>query len=316
MADSAALYLRSQISEIEHKIKEAQKLLEDPGLADLAKEEISSLELQKASLEASIASIEYQGNDADTTEAGINPNQATLELRAGTGGDEAKIWADDLQRMYMRYLENHKIKVEALDAGYFKLSGKDIYNIFKFESGVHRVQRVPETESQGRIHTSTASVAVLPVVSKSSVEIRDEDLEWQFVRSGGAGGQNVNKVNTAVRLTHKPTGIMIACSQERTQIRNRDLALELLRSRLWEIEEEKRLGTIDAQRKAAVGKATRAEKIRTFNFPQNRVTDHRINESWYNLESMLEGNIEEMLETVARKMSDPTGDNEDVQTEN
>jgi peptide chain release factor 1 len=175
------------------------------------------------------------------------------------------------------------------------------YDILKYESGVHRVQRVPSTEAQGRIHTSTASVAVLPEIPARAIEIRDDDLEWQFIRAGGAGGQNVNKVNTAVRLTHKPTGTQVSARQERTQSQNREIALEILRSMLWEIEEEKRLQTI-GQARSAIGRAQRAEKIRTYNYPQNRVTDHRITTSWYSLETILEGDLFKVIPVVRAKL--------------
>ena len=175
------------------------------------------------------------------------------------------------------------------------------YQIFKYESGVHRVQRVPETESQGRIHTSTASVAVLPEIQQNAVEIRDEDLDWQFMRAGGAGGQSVNKTSSAVRLTHVPSGIVVTSSRERKQAQNRQIALELLRSQLWEIEEEKKMAKLGKAR-SAIGRNMRAEKIRTYNYPQNRVTDHRINESWYNLESLVDGDLEKVLLEIREKL--------------
>lgn len=308
--------LKSQIEEIDAKIADAKDLLADPELAQLAQEDIQSLTNQKQALEESITSLTADYSDLPDTGSDINPNRATLEIRAGAGGEEAKIWAEDLLRMYMRFAESHKFGVEALDSGIVKITGKNIYTLLKYESGVHRVQRVPETESQGRIHTSTASVAVLPIINPKALEIREEDLDWQFVRSGGAGGQNVNKVNTAVRLTHVPTDIVVLCSKERTQVRNREIALEVLRSQLWEIEEEKRLGSLESQRKAAVGRAMRAEKIRTYNYPQNRVTDHRANLSWHNLDSILEGNLEKMLTQITTAMSDSDQDESPDTTEN
>ena len=204
--------------------------------------------------------------------------------------------------MYLRFAEKLKLKVEFIDDAIVKIKGHcslgSAYQVFKFESGVHRVQRVPTTEAQGRIHTSTASVAVLPEVHPSVINIREEDLEWQFIRSGGAGGQSVNKTNSAVRLTHKPSGIMISARQERKQAQNRQIALELLRAQLWEIEEEakqKQLG--DAR--SAIGRQMRSEKIRTYNFPQNRLTDHRIHQSWHNLDVILEGNLETVVTAPA-----------------
>jgi peptide chain release factor 1 len=176
-----------------------------------------------------------------------------------------------------------------------KIKGKNAYGTLKYEAGVHRVQRVPETESSGRIHTSTASVAVLPEVPPNRIEIHEEDLDWKFTTGGGHGGQNVNKVATAVLLTHRPSGIVINCRQERYQQQNREIALELLRSRLWEQEEEKRLSTITQKRRNAVGTAARSEKIRTYNFPQSRVTDHRIKKSWHNLHQILGGYLDEII---------------------
>lgn len=172
------------------------------------------------------------------------------------------------------------------------------YGLLKFESGVHRVQRIPQTESHGRIHTSTASVVVLPEITPLEVEIKDNELAWAFSHSGGPGGQNVNKVSTAVRLTHIPSGLVISVRQERTQQQNKSIALELLRSKLWEIEQEKTLKTLEQQRTTAVGRGSRAEKIRTYNFPQNRITDHRINKSWHNLDVVLEGGLEEIISEV------------------
>ena len=297
--------IQKQIESIKLQIKDAKKLLTDESLKALATAEIKDLTDQKQALEASIANIvgDFQ-SAAQNTDSAINPNNCTLEIRAGTGGEEAKNWGENLLRMYMRFFQTKKWEASFLDGKVLKVSGKNCYLLLRHESGVHRVQRVPDTESSGRIHTSTASIAVLPIIKPTELEIKDDELDWQFTKSGGAGGQNVNKVNTAVRLTHKPTGIVISCSSERTQIRNRDIALDMLRSQLWEIEEEKRLGSLEAQRKAAVGRAMRAEKIRTYNFPQNRVTDHRIKKSWHSLEAILEGDIQDMLTHTSKQMQE------------
>ena len=201
-----------------------------------------------------------------------------MEVRQGVGGDEAKIWASDLLRMYTRYAVNQSWRVEELEEGVIKIRGEEVFDQLKYETGVHRVQRVPTTEKAGRIHTSTASVVVLPEVPENIVEIKDGDLEWQFTTGGGHGGQNVNKVATAVRLTHKPTGIVTTARQERSQEQNRKIALSLLRSQLWEINEEEKSSVLSAQR-SKIGRSMRSEKIRTYNYPQNRVTDHRINKS-------------------------------------
>jgi peptide chain release factor 1 len=286
-------YLKPQIDIIDQKIQEAKFFLEDPQMSDIAKEEIQKLEDQKKNI------IDAVTKSEDTEEGqDLNPNIAIVEIRGAAGGEEAKIWGTDLLRMYMRYAENHSWKMELLDDLVMKVKGKDAYNKFKYESGVHRVQRVPITEKNGRIHTSTATVAILPQVPKTSIDLNPNDLEISFSRAGGHGGQNVNKVSTAVRLIHKPTGIVVSCRQERTQIQNRQIAEDLLRSRLWEIEEEKRLSKITTQRSAAVGHGSRSEKIRTYNYPQNRVTDHRINKSWYDLENIMDGDLDKVFEEL------------------
>lgn len=217
-----------------------------------------------------------------------------MEVRQGVGGDEAKIWAEDLLRMYTRFAESRKWKVEVLDEGVIKIKGEGAYEALRYETGVHRVQRVPTTEKAGRIHTSTASVVVLPEVPETVIDIKDNDLEWQFTTGGGHGGQNVNKVATAVRLTHKPTGIVTTARQERSQEQNRKIALSLLRSQLWEIEEEKNRVQVTGYR-SQIGRSMRSEKIRTYNYPQNRVTDHRINQSWHQLDAILDGQMQELL---------------------
>lgn len=217
-----------------------------------------------------------------------------MEVRQGVGGDEAKIWAEDLLRMYSRYAVNKSWRVEELEDGVIKIKGDGAYDALRYETGVHRVQRVPTTEKAGRIHTSTASVVVLPEVPETVIDIKDNDLEWQFTTGGGHGGQNVNKVATAVRLTHKPTGIVTTARQERSQEQNRKIALSLLRSQLWEIEEEKNKAQVTGYR-SQIGRSMRSEKIRTYNYPQNRVTDHRINQSWHQLDAILDGQMQELL---------------------
>ena len=286
---------QQQLDELNTRIEENRTLLHDSELGLLAIEELKNLEGQKKSLEDAADAI-TSAKDRNTITT-LTFSNCTMEIRPGTGGDEAKIWMNDLLRMYSRYAAVRKWKVDEIDEGIIKFIGKDAYETLKYEGGVHRVQRVPATESQGRIHTSTASVAVLPEVPPTPIEIKDDDLEWQFTRAGGHGGQNVNKVASAVRLTHKPTGIIVESRRERYQARNRDLALEILRAKLWEIEEEKRERSIEGSR-SVIGRAMRAEKIRTYNYPQNRVTDHRIHKSWYALETMMEGNIEDMIEAL------------------
>src|SRR3972149_6326265 len=225
------------------------------------------------------------------------PQTCYVEIRGATGGDEAKIWGSDLLRMYQRYATKKSWKIFLVDENVLRISGLGVFDALKNESGVHRVQRVPVTEKRGRIHTSTATVTVLPEVKETDVQINPTDLEWQFTTGGGHGGQNVNKVATAVRLTHKPTGIVVQARQERVQEQNRKIALALLRSLLWEREQEEKLALVKDQR-SKIGRSMRAEKVRTYNFPQNRVTDHRIGKSWYKLEKIVEGDLGDVLETV------------------
>ena len=232
-------------------------------------------------------------------------NGALVEIRAGTGGGEAALFAGDLFRMYSRFAERNGFALETLDSsrtdigGYkeivFSLSGKNVYNLLKQESGVHRVKRIHETEKGGRVHTSTASVAILPKVPETKINIKSQDIKFETTRSGGPGGQNVNKVETAVRLIHAPTGIVIRSQTERSQARNKELALEILRSKLYQMEEDKRRSTEEGLRKSQIGTAERAEKIRTYNFPHDRITDHRIQKSWHNIANIMDGNLDDII---------------------
>lgn len=234
----------------------------------------------------------------------MNPDVAILEFRPGPGGDEAKIWAGDLLRMYTRYANLSDFKVEALDDFVIRVRGPEAFTKLQYEAGTHRVQRIPTTERHGRIHTSTATVAVLPDIPESEVTIRQDDLEWEFYRSGGKGGQNVNKVSSAVRLRHKPTGLVVTCQTERDQFQNRQVALSLLRAKLWERELLEREAAVTEQR-SVIGRGMRSEKIRTYNYPQNRVTDHRINKSWHNLEDVMDGKLNKVTEALSTLLDSP-----------
>ena len=304
-------YLKEQIDQIDKRIADIKPLLEDPEMAELAKAEIAELEKQKGELESSVVSRQSSENSESLTadsKAILNTDSCILEIRSAAGGDEAGLFAGDLTRMYTRFAQNLRWSIEELNRSegklgqikevVLKITGKDCYNLLKYESGVHRVQRVPVTESSGRIHTSTATVAVLPEIGKTQIIINPSDIEFEAFRSGGAGGQNVNKVSTAVRLTHIPTGITVTAQTERSQLQNRENALSLLRAKLWEMEQQKKIGGIEAQRAAQVGTGGRSEKIRTYNFPQNRVTDHRINKSWHNLDKILEGDLDGIIKAL------------------
>jgi peptide chain release factor 1 len=228
--------------------------------------------------------------------------KAYIEIRPAAGGHEAKIWATDLLRMYLRYASKKGWKVSPVDEFTLVILGPSVFDLLKNESGVHRVQRIPVTEKRGRIHTSTATVAVLPEIKEREIQINPDDLEWQFFRASTQGGQNVQKVSTAVRLIHKPSGIVVTAQQERSQEQNRRIALELLRSKLWERQEKEKAKTIAGYR-SAIGRGMRAEKIRTYNYPQNRVTDHRIGKSWKNLDSIIDGNLDKLIEATHKPTS-------------
>lgn len=303
-------YSKKQLDEIETKIAEAKKLLDDSSMAQLAQQEITQLEKQKIELEKSMNPASPAGGRELSTE-NHDSSAVILEIRAAAGGNEAGLFASDLYRMYTKYATSQGWKIEELDRNegglgnikevVAKISGKGVYEKLGFESGVHRVQRVPKTESSGRIHTSTATVAVLPQIPNAQVEVNPADIQFEAFRAGGHGGQNVNKVSTAVRLKHIPTGLVVKAQTERSQAQNRDIAMQILHSKIFQMEEEKRLSQISGQRAAQVGAGQRSEKIRTYNFPQNRLTDHRINKSWHDLESILDGNLDKIIETLSQK---------------
>ena len=274
----------------------------DADMKELASAEQEDLQSKFDKLEAEIKELLVPKDPNDS-------KNAILEIRAGTGGDEAALFAADLYRMYTRYAERIGWKMEivtynessgpgGLKEVIINVTGKDIYGTIKYESGVHRVQRVPETETQGRVHTSAASVAVLPEADEVDVIINSVDLKIDVFRSGGAGGQNVNKVETAIRITHLPTGVVVQCQDERSQLKNKQKAMKVLRSRILEAEIEKQNQLVSQKRKLMVGSGDRSDKIRTYNFPQNRLTDHRIGLTMYNLAQVMEGDLEELFEKL------------------
>lgn len=287
-------YLKQELKRLDKQIQKAKASLSDPQLKPLAQEEIKKLEAQKKAL----TSIPSSKKQKPTTSLGKRLGNTIIEVRAAAGGEEAKIWADDLINMYSRFANSQKLEVTTIDDNIIKIKGKQAYPLFKYEAGVHRVQRIPITESQGRIHTSTATVAVLPEVKETDIKINPKDLNIQFYRASSQGGQNVQKVNTAVRITHQPTGLITTCQTQRYQEQNRKIAMDLLRAKLYQIEQEKKKTQIDTTRRQAVGRGMRAEKIRTYNFPQNRLTDHRLKKSWKNLDKILDGNLLPIIENL------------------
>ena len=281
--------------------KELIDAKEDTELVEMAEMEMEDLNLQKENLEEEIKIILLPKDPNDD-------KSVIMEIRAGTGGDEAALFAGDLFRMYTRFAENKGWKTEMIDINdtglggikevVFSLEGPNVYGDLKFESGVHRVQRVPETEGSGRVHTSAASVAVLPEVDDVQVEINLGDLKIDVFRSGGAGGQSVNKLETAIRITHLPTKIVVSCQDERSQLKNKQKAMKVLKARLYDFELKKHNDQISAKRKLMVGSGDRSDKIRTYNFPQNRITDHRIGLTLYNLSNIVEGDLSELIEQI------------------
>ena len=294
------------------QIKENEELLEDEELKELAKEELKELKDRLSQLENEIKILLLPKDEADD-------NNVILEIRAGTGGEEAALFAADLFRMYSRFAERKGFKVEVLsksmsDTGGFKeiiaeIKGKGAYSLFKYESGTHRVQRIPVTESQGRIHTSAATVAVLPEAEDIDVEISPDDLRIDVFRASGHGGQHVNTTDSAVRITHLPTGTVVSCQDEKSQYKNKEKAMKILKSRLYDLYRRQKEQERAEERRSQIGSGDRSERIRTYNFPQGRITDHRINLTLYKLESIMEGELDEVIEALtvddqARKLKE------------
>ncbi len=304
-------FLCGQFDDLMKKRKEAQQLLEsDPSMQELAEEELLTLDEQLAHLYTEMVRIVDSSKEEE-----LKPYGIILEVRAGVGGEEAALFAEELAQMYLRYGEMKgwytatASESRAAQGGYkeasFEILGDDVYDNLRYETGVHRVQRIPVTEKSGRIHTSTASVVVLPMRRKPTIEINPSDIEMEFSRSGGAGGQNVNKVETAVRLIHKPTNIDVRCQSERSQLKNREKAMTMLIAKLEMLHEEEESRKHAATRKSQIGTGDRSEKIRTYNVPQNRITDHRIKESWHAIEQILGGDLTNVVASL-RQASEST----------
>ena len=287
--------------QVQDDIETAQMMLDDPEMREMAQEELQDAKARSEEMEQQLQVLLLPKDPDDE-------RNAFVEVRAGTGGDEAALFAGDLFRMYTRYAEQKGWKVELMDSSptglggfkevVFMVSGTDVYSHMKFESGVHRVQRVPETEAQGRVHTSTVTVAVMPEAQEVDVDLNMNDVRVDYYRASGAGGQHVNKTSSAVRMTHLPTGIVVQCQNERSQLQNREKCMQMLRARLYEMESEKQQEALDADRKSQVGTGDRSERIRTYNYPQGRVTDHRIGLTLHKLTDIINGDLDELLDAL------------------
>ncbi len=303
-------YFGSEIIRLQRQLEETKLLAEDKELAEMAQKEINNINIQ---LDAFIK----QSRDILKKEKETNydsPREVIMEIRAGAGGDEASLFAREVSEMYERYADSKSWSWKPIDAslneigGYkeasFEIKGDDVYKNLKFETGVHRVQRVPATEKMGRIHTSTISVAVMPLFKHTTIELNPADLEFETSRSGGAGGQNVNKVETAVRVIHKPTGLDVRSTAHRTQLKNKEAAVSILKSKLQAIKDEEERSEHDEERRKQIGTGDRSEKIRTYNFPQDRITDHRIKESWSNIDGIMSGDLQKVIDKIIDRQSE------------
>ncbi len=299
-------YKQSLLSQLDQKIKEAEVLMQDPEMAEMAKTELDELQRQRASL---LSDGQEQASSDSENEDSLDQRNVILQFSGAAGGDEAKLWGEELMRMYQRFLELKGYKVEEIDEGVLRVIGKSTFKLLKYEAGVHRVQRIPATEKRGRVHTSTATVSVLPELEDIDLHINPADVTFEAYRSGGHGGQNVNKVSRAVRIKHIPTGIVVTASSERYQGKNRDIAMNLLRAKLWEIEVEKQAKEYSSLKLTQVGRGQRSEKIRTYNFPQDRLTDHRINKSWHNLPKIMDGDLSPVVNSFEDFSADTSSPN-------
>jgi peptide chain release factor 1 len=311
--DHKTSYLAGVLERLEREEKEITEMMQDASLKEMAEAELKSLKEQKEATEKQIQDILDKEKEEEEF-----PNEIVLEVRAGAGGDEAALFAWELAHMYERFSEiegwqwktNYESKNDlgGFKEASFEIKGKDVYKKMRYETGVHRVQRIPATEKNGRVHTSTASVAILPIRKKVNFVINPADLEMEYSRSGGKGGQNVNKVETAVRLIHKPTGLDVRSTNERSQLANREKAMMILTAKIQQLKEEEEAKKYSGERKAQIGSGDRSEKIRTYNFPQDRVTDHRIKKSWHNLPKIMEGEIDGIISALE---SGETGNEEE-----
>ena len=293
--------LYKRYKEVLKNLEEAKELVNDPEMAELAKEDLTNLETEKEDLEKKLE-VELIPKDPN------DDKNIIVEIRGAAGGDEANIFAGDLFEMYSRYADSKGWRIEITNAeegtagGYsqieFMVKGENVYSKLKYESGAHRVQRVPVTESQGRVHTSTATVLVMPEMTDVDVEIKEEDLRVDVYRSSGAGGQGVNTTDSAVRITHIPTGIVVTCQNERSQLKNKEKAMEILKSRIYDEEIRKQEEAVGSERRSKIGTGDRSEKIRTYNYPQNRVTDHRINLTLMQLDRIMQGDLDKLIEAL------------------